>query len=171
MNEEERKVFDARVAKADEWNLHRLLCDLEQFPKTFEEELAIVRTKIAVLEETKRIIQAKKAEEDAQRRAAQAEAQDAAQTAWLEDPDNQATLRGWKALKAITPNLDGVDNFYELPEALKYRYDAFRRAVENKPQLPEVKSQKQLQQIADEGRGTYTYLNSENYDYDQESFE
>jgi len=37
--------------------------------------------------------------------------------------------------------------------------------------LPEVKSQKQLQQIANEGRGTYTYLNSEHYDYDQESFE
>ena len=171
MNEEERKAFDIRVAKADEWNLHRLLCDLEQFPKTFEEELAIVRTKIAVLEETKRIIQAKKAEEAAQRRAAQAEAQAEAQAAWLEDPDNQATLRGWKALKAITPNLDGVDNFYELPEALKYRYDAFRRAVENKPQLPEVKSQKQLQQIVEEGRGAYTYLHSENYDYDQESFE
>lgn len=169
MNEEERKTFDIRVeaASGDKWKLNRLLCDLEQFPKTFEEELAIVRTKLATLEEAERIVRQKQLEEyhrkEEERKVAQAKAEEA----WLEDPDNQATLRGWKALKTITPNLDGVDTFQELPPALKYRYDAFRRAVENKPQLPEVKSSKQLN-----GTGEYTRIHPEYYNYhDQESFE
>jgi hypothetical protein len=168
MNEEERKAFDIKVeaASGDKWKLNRLLCDLEQFPKTFEEELAIVRTKIAVLEASEQIIRKKQQEEYLRKEEARKIALAKAEAAWLEDPDNQATLRGWQALKAITPNLDGVDTFQELPPSLKYRYDAFRRAVENKPQLPEVKSSKQLY-----GTGEYTRIRSDYDYYDQESFE
>lgn len=167
MNEEERKAFDIKVEAApNKWTLQTLLHDLERFPQTFAEELTIVRKKIAVLEATEQIIRKKQQEEHLRKEEERKAAQAKAEAAWLEDPDNQATLRGWQALKAITPNLDGVDTFQELPPSLKYRYDAFRRAVENKPQLPEVKSSKQLY-----GTGEYTRIHPEYYDYNQESFE
>lgn len=65
------------------------------------------------------------------------------QEAWLKNPLNAATKKGWEAMRLAVPNLDGVNSFEELPESLLWRYGAFARAVLGYPLEPVVKSKKQ----------------------------
>lgn len=66
--------------------------------------------------------------QEAERAAADKARQEAAER-WRNDPINEATERGWKAMKRLAPNLDGVDTFADLAPALQHRYGEFARAV------------------------------------------
>ncbi|MDH6282921.1 hypothetical protein [Prescottella agglutinans] len=67
-------------------------------------------------------------QEVAERAAADKARQEAAER-WRNDPINEATERGWKAMKRLVPNLDGVGQFTDLAPALQHRYGEFARAV------------------------------------------
>ncbi|NKS29299.1 hypothetical protein GS534_00980 [Rhodococcus hoagii] len=67
-------------------------------------------------------------EQEAQRAAAEQARQEAAER-WRNDPINEATERGWQAMKRRAPNLDGVEAFADLAPALQHRYGEFARAV------------------------------------------
>lgn len=67
-------------------------------------------------------------EQEAERAAAEQARQEAAER-WRNDPINEATECGWKAMKRLVPNLDGVDQFADLAPALQHRYGEFARAV------------------------------------------
>lgn len=152
--------FEGKINEFNEYQLSNLASAFKLMPDYYGVELHLIKKRQDLLaeealERRKRMMERIKEEQEQKRLA-----KEKAEEAWLEDPENQATIRGWKALKAITPNLDGVDNFRDLPEALKYRYDAFRRAVEEKPQLPVVESHNQLY-----GKGSYTRIRSEHDSY------
>lgn len=55
-----------------------------------------------------------------------------------------AARKGWDQWKTFVPNLDGVDVFEQLPEALQFRYAAFASAILDVDCPVEVKSQKQI---------------------------
>lgn len=112
-----------------EYELQRLHSSLALMPEEFAFELVRVEERLNWFAEKRKEQQRKWAEErareEAERKAALAEAE----RRWNADPINDATARGWEAMRRIVPNLDGVPTFYDLPPALKYRYAEFARAV------------------------------------------
>lgn len=121
----------------------------------FEKQNAI---KIAEYREQQRI---KNEEYERVRKIKEAELEKQKQ-AWLENPLNDAAKKGWEAMRLSAPNLDGVERFEDLNEALLWRYGAFARAVLDYPLEPVVKSKKQLmreeQELDEYNRGRYTHF-------------
>ena len=129
------------VTTASEWELRRFVQSVESFVEETGCGLplsALYRYNKATgrLEDiaAERAEQQRLAREKAeQERLAADAAKAAAREKWLADPLNEATARGWQAMKRQAPNLDGVDHFTDLPDALLYRYGEFARAVLEKP--------------------------------------
>ena len=59
-------------------------------------------------------------------------------TANVSDEFYIAGSAGWAALKVLTPNLDGVAAFDDLPLSMQYRYAAFARGVVDAALNPNV---------------------------------
>ena len=95
----------------------------------FKEEIDQIREIIEDKREQERLRQeALKRQWEAERQRKIRATEEAARK-FREDPNNAAAEVGWNAMREIVPTLDGVEKFWDLPDALKYRYGAFARAV------------------------------------------
>lgn len=167
--------FDSWVDNATEWQLRDykkvFLLDSERY----SDELFKIDRRLAVFDEQNRIRNEKIREEMIKRQREQERLNQIAlegkrkqKEEWLKDPLNEKTKLGWEAMRLSAPNLDGVERFEDLGEAMLYRYGAFTRAVLGKEQEEIVKSKKQLareeKQADQASRDFYGYGND--YDWD-----
>ncbi|WP_037162589.1 hypothetical protein [Rhodococcoides fascians] len=127
------------IDQLSEYDCYQHIKTLQQFPNDANLTLvdmlrARIDRVIAERQEFRRLAEQKRQAEYEAKQAAQA----AALAEWEADPLNDATIRGWKAMKTLAPGLDGVDDYMDLAPSLRCRYAAFTRAVLGVPQLETV---------------------------------
>lgn len=98
-------------------------------PVAFKDEIAQIQEIVKEKEEIERLRQEALQRQWEAERQRKIRATEEAARRFREDPNNAAAEVGWNAMREIVPTLDGVEKFWDLPDALKYRYGAFARAV------------------------------------------
>lgn len=140
------------VEKSNEWQLRAFVRSMDDFaaywgdcyPIYTVDVISAAKRKLEGIEaerlEARRAKEERRRREHEEREKARAEAREN----WFNDPLNEATARGWEAMKRQVPGLDGVQDFRDLPDVLMYRYGEFARAVlKLSPSAQRVLSSKQ----------------------------
>ncbi len=112
------------------FQVQNYLLTLERLdPNSFKTEIAQIQEIVKEKEEIERLRQEALQRQWEAERQRKIRATEEAARKFREDPNNAAAEVGWNAMREIVPTLDGVEKFWDLPDALKYRYGAFARAV------------------------------------------